>query len=88
MATTFEYFGIRKVGEGEEKKEADIPITIAYNKLLEWLLDRKFVAKGWAAQAAVCKRDAREAAAQLPPSLRREGEWDYANVAGALCVCV
>ncbi len=70
--TTF--FGIQKVGEGEEKREAEIPISIPYAKLLEWLLDRKFVQKGWAGQAAACRKDAREVA--LPTELRRD-EWDY-----------
>eukprot|EP01130_Rhizamoeba_saxonica_P002833 TRINITY_DN1265_c0_g1_i4.p2 TRINITY_DN1265_c0_g1~~TRINITY_DN1265_c0_g1_i4.p2 ORF type:complete len:547 (-),score=129.62 TRINITY_DN1265_c0_g1_i4:2349-3989(-) len=40
-------FGIKKLSEGNDVKDVDIPIDIHDNKLIEWLVSRKTIRSGW-----------------------------------------
>lgn len=56
----------RKVGEGYDRSEQDIPLDINYGTLLRWLTGRGMLPKDWHKRVQALRAGMTEAAKQLP----------------------
>eukprot|EP00887_Chlorella_sp_A99_P006696 scaffold3.g6696.t1 len=60
---------VRKVGEGYDRPDGDsqLPVDIKYDKLQEWLVDRRQVPTDWVRRLQAVQAQAAAAVAELPP---------------------
>jgi len=61
--------GITKIGEGYTHPEAHIPIDIQYNKLIDWLIDRKKAQVTWKKQLKPIQDKIQELLKELPTDI-------------------
>eukprot|EP01117_Protostelium_nocturnum_P011227 TRINITY_DN4078_c0_g1_i1.p1 TRINITY_DN4078_c0_g1~~TRINITY_DN4078_c0_g1_i1.p1 ORF type:complete len:377 (+),score=127.80 TRINITY_DN4078_c0_g1_i1:180-1310(+) len=60
------FSGITKLGEGYIYGDNQVPVDIHFHKILEWLVDRKKLAKDWRKQHALLLERMRNGANSLP----------------------